>query len=389
MATTMKTTILQPRCLQWARERAGLAISDLADKLRVREDKIFAWEQTGEITLAMAEKLANKTYTPFGYLFLPEPPVETLPIPDFRTVGTEYTPQLSPDLLDTVYDALRRQEWYKNYLISIGEDKLPYVGSFDVSNTIADAAEKIRSIISWDSESRAKQSTWEAALTQQIRLVEDAGILVMRSGIVANNTHRKLSVSEFRGFALTDEYAPVIFINSKDAKAAQIFTLAHELVHIWLGVSGVSNLNQTRPTAHTVEYFCNSVAAELLVPLRDLQAQWTGVHDHYDRISHLTRHFKVSSLVILRRLHDAGYISDEAFNRLYADELAQISIKHQDSSGGDFYITLRARLGDRFVSALVQSTLEGSTLYRDAFRLLGVAKTDTLHELAKKIGVIA
>ena len=105
----MKTT-LQPACLQWARERAGLSTDDLASKLGVSVDKVSAWEVSGDLTLPLAEKLANATHTPLGYLFLPEPPVEKLPVHDFRTVGAQSLSRPNPNLLDTVYDALRRQE---------------------------------------------------------------------------------------------------------------------------------------------------------------------------------------------------------------------------------------------------------------------------------------
>jgi len=382
-------TTFQPTCLRWARERAGLSTDDLASKLGVSQDKVSAWEVSGELTLSLAEKLANATHTPLGYLFLSEPPVENLPIRDFRTVGAEVASRPSPDLLDTIYDALRRQEWYRDYLVASAGEPLEFVGSLKVSEDILMSAERIRSLIAWDAGSRAQASSWEIALSKQIDAVEEIGVLVMRSGIVGNNTHRPLSVSEFRGFALSDEYAPIVFINSRDAKAAQMFTLAHELVHILLGVSGVSNLNRTYPSQDSTERFCNAVAAELLVPLSDLRIQWAGVHTYPDWIARLGRHFKVSSLVILRRLRDAGYIAREKFDKLYNDELAQFTPKLHKTEGGDFYLTLCARLGGRFVSALVESTLEGRTQYRDAFHLLGVAKADTVHTLAQRIGVMA
>ena len=382
-------TTFQPTCLRWARERAGLSTDDLASKLGVSQDKVSAWEVSGELTLSLAEKLANATHTPLGYLFLSEPPVENLPIRDFRTVGAQVASRPSPDLLDTIYDALRRQEWYRDYLVASAGEPLEFVGSLQVSEDILTSAERIRSLIAWDAGSRAQASSWEIALSKQIEAVEEIGVLVMRSGIVGNNTHRPLSVSEFRGFALSDEYAPIVFINSRDAKAAQMFTLAHELVHILLGVSGVSNLNRTYPSQDSTERFCNAVAAELLVPLSDLRIQWAGVHTYPDWIARLTRYFKVSSLVILRRLHDAGYLAREEFDKLYNDELAQFTPKLRKNEGGDFYLTLCARLGGRFVSALVESTLEGRTQYRDAFHLLGVAKADTVHTLAQRIGVMA
>lgn len=382
---SLKTT-LKPSCLRWARERAGLSTSSLARKIGVKEDKVVQWEQHGELSLSHIEKLANATHIPIGFLFLPEPPVEKLPVTDFRTVQTQKIPLPSPDLLDIVNDALRRQDWYRDYLLSSGGEPLTFVKSLVVSTDILGSAKRIRDVIKWNAELRTTASSWEAVLSKRIDNVEDTGVLVMRSGIVGNNTSRRLSVSEFRGFTLSDNYAPLIFINGKDSKAAQIFTLAHELVHVWLGVSGVSNLNQTYSAEIDTERFCNAVAAEILVPLAELQTRWDNAQSASNQVTRLVRHFKVSSLVILRRLLDAGYINRDEFNRLYTDELVQFSQRSSNAGGGDFYLTLRTRLGKRFTSALVESTLGGATLYRDAFHLLGVNNSDKIRKLAKRIG---
>ena len=384
----MKIT-LQPKCLIWARERAGLTTSELAKKLRVKHEKVIEWEKTGEITLALAEKLANVTHIPFGYLFLPEPLVEELPINDFRTVRTQEIARPSVDLLDVVNDALRRQDWYRDYLVANGGEALEFVGSLDLSTDTVEAANRIRRVVAWDSPIITQASNWEEALSRRIDTVEDAGILVMRSGIVGNNTHRPLSVSEFRGFALADSYAPLIFINGRDAKAGQVFTLAHELVHIWLGVSGVTNLNQTYSPNIEIERYCNAVAAELLVPSKEIRELWAKLDQSaVDKIAFAVRHFKVSSLVILRRLHDNNLIPTEEFRRRYTDELTGFVQKEaKGDSGGDFYLTLRARVGKRFASALVESTLEGETSYREAFQLLGTNNPNTFREFASTIGI--
>jgi len=383
----MKTEF-QPQLLRWARERAGFNIPELGQKLGAAPEKVTAWEETGILTLSQAEKLAHVTHTPLGYLFLQEPPNEALPVSDFRTVGTQRIERPSPDLLELVEDCLRRQDWYRDYLIANAEDPLPFVASLEATARVSDAAERIRAVVHWDPALRAQARNWEEALTKQIAAVEQARIMVMRSGIVGNNTHRPLSVGEFRGFALSDSLAPLVFLNGKDSRAAQMFTLAHEIVHIWLGVSGVSNLRQTYAPNDTMERFCNAVAAELLVPLAELRTVWPQVEQKNAGVR-LTRHFKVSSLVILRRLRDANLISEAEFNARYSDELVQFSNAAATSGGGDFYKTLRARLGSRFTSALVESTLEGRTLYRDAFQLLGVSNAETVRKLGEALGVAA
>jgi Zn-dependent peptidase ImmA (M78 family) len=139
---------------------------------------------------------------------------------------------------------------------------LDFVESISLNTNHDIAAKSIRDRVGFQTEIRALASTWETALTLQIEQIEESGVLVMRNGIVGANTHRPLSVEEFRGFALADKYAPLIFLNGADGKAAQMFTLAHELVHIWLGESGISNLSRTYTVAQRVEAFCNSVACK-------------------------------------------------------------------------------------------------------------------------------
>jgi len=371
--------------LIWARDRANLTTSGLAKKVGVKDDTVIEWERTGVISLSQVDKVAAHTHTPVGYLFLPAPPVETLPVNDFRTVGGA-TIQPSPDLLDTVDDAILRQGWYRDYLVRNGAPRLDFVGSAGVDEDPVAVAGRMRAFVGWDT---AKQSarTWEEAFDRLVQAIDNSGVLVMHSGVVGNNTHRPLDVQEFRGFALSDEYSPLIFVNYRDAKAAQMFTVAHELVHIWLGASGVSNLTQTRASDHQeVERFCNRVAAEFLVPQPELAAQWQLVQPFRDYVIRLCRYFKVSSLVIIRRLRDLEYIAESDFVRAYADALTQFTKPMTEKGGGgNFYLTVRSRLGRRFISAIVASTLQGDTPFREAFRLLGVNNSDGIHKLASLI----
>lgn len=386
---------VQAANLRWARERIGLSTKLLAQKMGVKEDKVDSWEESGELTLAQAETLATITHTPFGYLFLTEPPADELPIADFRIPHLDERWKPSTNLLDVVYDAMQVQDWYKEYLIGAGAQPLTFVGSITVSQDRSlqiDAANLIRDAVGWGANLGLEKLSRENALSRRIEAVEDAGILVMRTGIVSTNTHRPLSVSEFRGFALSDDYAPLVFINGKDADAAKLFTLAHELVHIALGISGVSNLNKTYSPDIEMERFCNAVAAEILVPLSALRRLNRETQSATELIGRASRDFKVSSLVIIRRMRDAGILTEEEFQQSYTDELGQIVQRNSnqgDSNGGNFYATTRARFGTRFLSALMAETLEGRTSYRDALRILGIKKPETLRKLASEIGVLS
>lgn len=383
---------LQPEVLQWARLRAGLDEAALGKKLGITKDpadRVGQWERNGQITFKRAEKLAEKTHVPFGYLFLSEPLVERLPVADFRSVGSTGEEQPpSPELLDVLYDAMRKQSWYRDYLIEAGETQLKFIGAARIEDDPAALAERIRREFLLGTELRTEASSWEVALTLIFEALEEQGILVLRSGVANGNPHRPLAVGEFRGFALSDPYAPVVFINSKDSAAAQMFTVVHEVAHLWLGLSGVSNPEPVEQPTKRVELFCNAVAAELLVPQAELRRLYPEADRTDDPIARLGRHFKVSSLVILRRMFDLSIINWETYRNLYCAEEDKFRArleKQREKGGGNPYATMQVRAGKRFAHSLIGSTLEGRTPYREAFSLLGVKKTATFHELARKL----
>ena len=374
---------VKPELLRWACERSRQTTSSLARKF----PKLELWER-GEVnpTLKQLESFAKATRLPVGYLFLPEPPVETVPIPDFRTIGNEYLDHPSPDLLDTIYICQQRQEWYHDFARSVGEEPLSFVGSADSTSDIVTVAATIRHSLKFDIEERRRLPTWTDALRRFVEQADDFGVMVMVSGVVGSNNRRKLDPEEFRGFALADEFAPLVFINGADTKSAQMFTLAHELAHLWLGESALSDVGPVSSPSHHVEKWCNQVAAELLVPLSVIRKEYGQSDELDDEVSRLARLFKVSTLVILRRIHDVGGISHEVLWDAFFAELERLRAIPK-GSGGNFYWTQAARVGKRFARALVISTLEGQTLHRDAFRLLGLSKLATFHELGHSLGV--
>jgi len=382
-AVTMRVEV-KPALLRWARKRAGLALDDLAGRF----PRLADWErEEARPTLKQLEQFANATHTPVGYLFLPEPPVERIPIPDFRTTGNRRIEHPSPDLLDTVYLCEQRQEWYRDFVRSQGDAPLAFVGSATLSSDVETTAATIRTALAFELDERRQMPTWTEALRRFIEQADTLGVLVMVNGVVANNNYRRLDPDEFRGFALADGLAPLVFINGADTKAAQMFTLAHELAHIWLGQSALSDVGPVTVPTHDVERWCNQVAAELLVPLAAIRGEYQRGDDLRGALDRLARRFKVSTLVILRRIHDAGGLTRDQLWRAYQQELERLQAIPK-GSGGDFYLTQAARVGKRFARALVASTLEGQTLHRDAFRLLGFSKLATFHELGHSLGLV-
>ena len=377
---------IKPELLRWAMERSGVDSAVLYSRF----SKLGAWlDCSAKPTLKQAEAFARATHTPFGFLLLPMPPEEPLPIPDFRTVANNRIARPSANLLDTIYRCQQRQYWYREYLLNHGEPARAFVGSLSLECSVNDCADLIRKAIGFDVEKRMNLSSWEQALSEFIDLAERAGVLVMRSGIVDNHTRRILDVEEFRGFALADSLAPLIFINGADAKSAQMFTLAHELAHIWLGETALSDADMARPGTQATEAWCNQVAAEILAPTHYLRRELRP-GEHIDAsLARLTRTFKVSTLVILRRLFDIGQIERNVFFALYSQELDRLKhLQQKRGTGGDFYRSQPGKLSPTFARALISSAVEGRTSFRDAMRMLGVRKTSTFRQLGRQLQVL-
>lgn len=376
---------VKPNLLKWAIDRAEMSIPMLAKKF----PKIEEWiEGKSHPTLKQLEMFANTVHVAIGFLFLQEPPEETLPIPDFRTIKNQKLYKPSPNLLDTIYLCQQRQDWYRDYAMAYSLNKIDFIGKFTVKDDPVEVAKIIRSKLNISVEKRKNIATWADALNHLITAIEEAGILVMSSSIVGSNSRRKLSVDEFRGFTLADSYAPLIFLNAADSKAAQMFTLAHELAHLWLGESGITDTEALRiPDIHS-ERWCNNVAAELLMPISETKQEFQKDISVEDQIQSLAKIFKVSSLVVVRRLFDAGFITEAELRELYLQEMKKIRSIKQKSDGGDFYRTIRTRTGKLFARAVLSSAFEGFTLFQDAFRMLGIRKTKTFFEAARKFGVI-
>jgi Zn-dependent peptidase ImmA (M78 family) len=219
------------------------------------------------------------------------------------------------------------------------------------------------------------------------RKIEQVGILVVVSSIVGNNTRRKLDPNEFRGFVLVDEYAPLVFVNGADGKAAQMFTLAHELAHVWLGSSAAFDLRELQPSDDRTEQMCNRVAAEFLVPAEELRAFWPFIGLGTDRYQRIARRFKISEIVAARRALDLRLITRPQFFDFYqAYEDRERRMSGQESESGDFYATQNLRVGRRFGQAVARAAKEGRLLYAEAFQLTGL-HGKTFDRYAESLGL--
>lgn len=375
---------INPELIRWAIDRSGRSLEMLARYL----PQIGRWE-SGEAqpTLKQLETLARKTWTPLGYFFLTEPPEEKLPVPDFRTARDGPVRRPSPSLMDTLHTMQRRQAWMRDYLVEMGHERLSFVGSAKISENIESVAKDIRRKLGMSDGWAGRISSWTDALRVLREAAESVGVLVVINGVVGNDTHRKLDPEEFRGFVLADDYAPLVFINGADARSAQMFTLAHELAHLWIGEGGIFDLPEMQSGGDQRERFCNRVAAEFLVPAAELRRFWPNANREAEPFLAIAREFKVSPIVAARRALDLGLIDQPRFFEFYrayqTDERRKAA---KAKGGGDFYNNQNVRLGKRFARAVMLAAKEGRLLYREAYSLTGLQGA-TFDKYAKELNI--
>ena len=376
--------------LAWARRRSGLSTEQLADKNKpIKPARLSAWEDVhggDRPTFKQATRLAEVLDVPFGYLFLTDPPDEDLPLLDLRTKQDPAFLHPSPNFLEVAYDALRKQEWYRGYLLEQDASEIPFIGRFDESEDVNVVAEDIRQTLGIDDDLRSGAKDNDDYFRRLVRGCESVGIVVLRNSVVGNDTHRPLNPDEFQGFAEADTLAPVVFVNQKDYLAAQIFTLMHEIAHLWIGVSGVSDADYLNPsaTADAVhQKKADQIAAEVLVPAQEFSARWDQELDKSIPLDRLRRHYKVSVFVLLRRAYDLEKITRDEFIAEYDSQWAQIKPK-RGGGGGEYLAMIKARNSNAVTTAVLHSVLSGSLAPIEGAILLNVrpAKLYTLYNMA-------
>ncbi|MBM6588819.1 ImmA/IrrE family metallo-endopeptidase [Brevibacterium sp. RIT 803] len=338
------------------------------------------------------QTFAKWTRVPFGKLFLAKPPEEALSLPDFRTVNNR-APEPSADLIDTIRWVEVRRDWYVDYLRRHHEDPVEWVGSVKVGQSPRSVADQIRNTLGLKPAIAEGYKKIQDAINSISQAIENVGGLVLSSGVVAGNNRRPLDTEDFRGFSVSERWAPLIFVNGADTKNGQVFTLAHELAHLFSGTSGVSNPDYTDQTAGRTESWCNRVAAELLVPKE--AHQWERFDGQVPRgtLDTLSRQFNVSTVMILVRLKAFDCVTKESFEKQFGPEvrrarkLAREAKLSGKSGGGNWYSNQAIRLGKTIARSLAVDTYEGGTTYGEALRIAGTRRPETFNELARTVGV--
>ncbi|MGK4260270.1 ImmA/IrrE family metallo-endopeptidase [Parabacteroides johnsonii] len=361
MATLDRVNINADRYC-WAIQRAGLAVDEYLEQ----HPKVALWiEGTKMPTVKQLEEFARNVNVPFGFLFLDNTPHEEVPIPMFRGEAGRYE-HFDLNVYDTVNAIQQRQDWLEDYLVENEIDTCSFVNSADLQTPIAEAVSKLRSILALESRWALGLANINMAISKLTESLESAGVFIAYNGVVGNNTHRVLKVSECRGFALVNNVAPYVFVNSGDAPAAQMFTLIHETAHLMLGVSAGHANDGTDKLCHdAVERWCDNVAAEFLVPAVELLTMWNG------NIKIAAKKFKVSELVVARRAHDLGLISGNEY-RDFWHEYSSRPYSKKNSSGGSFYRTSVKRVGRLFAMHVKNAVVNRQLSYTDAYKLTGL-----------------
>lgn len=341
-------------------------------------------------TFNQIENLSKKSNIPLGYFFLQSPPEEKLELLEYRTINSAELTNPSRDLIETINSMEDVQDWMRNYREDLGYEPLAFVGSLEGATDVMTATQAIRDYIGLSYDWHKQFNDSRTAFNYIRRLLEKCGIIIMMNGIVGNNTHRALDIKEFRGFAMIDKWAPLIFINATDSQGGRLFSLLHEMTHIWLGENDLYNLRyQTDGNIRSIEVICNSIAGEILVPNQIFLDRWTEmikISSIEDSISGLANIFHCSEIVIARKALDNKIIHQQTYNQI--SQKAEDDYNKAKSSrqqGGDYYRNMSSRLDGCFVRALCESINMGRTSYTEAYRLTNTNRK-TFSNVAQSLG---
>lgn len=368
---------ITPSVLEWAIKRAGVS----AESIHKKAEQWVSGK--ARPTFKQAVDIAKTLQIPFGYLWLKEPPKEQEIIPDLRTIGNGGLAQIPLELKTVVNDVKQKQEWFKEYAKTNGILKCEAIGRFKGSDDTQEIADDVTARLEIQ-DLVGSGCDKDQMLKNLIEKIEKLGILVMRNSILRGNTKKKLNLDTFRGFAIFDEFAPLIFINTNDSKAGQIFTLMHEVAHLWIGQSGISD-SDIREN-NKIELACNEIAAKILMPKTKIQKAFREFDD--DRwLECIADRFSVSTLAVLNRLRSLSLLALRRYQELYNAELERLSRipKTRPSGAPPPEVMVRVRNGYLFTFVVTSSVLSGDETYTNGASLLGFKNTDLINKVAKEI----
>lgn len=380
---------INPAVLRWAREQAGLSLEEAARRAGVADTKkqtgaerLEEWE-VGEAIPPRAQvaKLAKAYYRPVLTFYMRTPPAQAEPIHDFRTVADHPVDENGNVLAALVRRMRARQQEVIELLTEEAEgvQPLPFVGRFAERASPKVVAADIREVLDFDFEDQRVLRDRDSLFRVLRRKAEEVGIFVLLQGDLGSY-HTAIEPEEFRGIALADPIAPFIVINNNDAKAAHTFTLLHELAHIWVGATGVSNLSPFSGGGEdrNLEAFCNLVATEFLMPQDVFLEAWGEVQGQglREAVEGLAAEFSISRAAAANRLWKMNLIADDDWWGLYQSYQAEWRrhrqrLKERDGGPG-YHLTKRSQLGSALIRTVLGAVDAGAITYTRASRILGV-----------------
>ncbi len=378
---------IQPEIINWALSQTQE--EKLGDKLM---NHITQWlNGTKTPTFNQIEEFSKKANIPLGYFFLQTPPVEQIELLEYRTVDSIQFANPSRNLIDTIHEMERVQDWMTEYRQELGFDVLPVVGSVSGVKDVSVIVNRIREDLELEDTWYEKCKDPRDAFNYIREKLEECGVIVMMSGVVGKNTHRALDVNEFRAFAMVNEWAPLIFINTADSNGAKLFSLLHEVAHIWIGEDDLFNDRRNRvASVSATEVMCNAVAGELIVPKSIFLNKWSTSDidmDVYATITELAKYFRCGEVVIARKAMDCKKIKQDVYHQVVQtaiDNYNQMK-ENKESTGGNYYNTMGSRLDGCFVRALCESINMGRTSYTEAYRLTNTSHK-TFSDVVQRLG---
>lgn len=359
---------ITPKVLKWARESARMSLEIAGAKVSVSTEKLSAWEK-GETqpTIKQAEALAKTYRRPFALFFLPEIPGDFQPLQDFRRKASK---PLSTASIFIIREIQQKQAWISDIYKDDNYQPLPFVGKFSVHDNPQQVAENILDTLQIDPQNYLADNP----IKEWIDKAESNGIFISKTSFI--HSRLKLDSEEIQGFTIADQYAPFVFINSDDWNAPQLFTLVHELAHVWIAESGISNEVEPelkhKDKLHPIELFCSEVAANALMPTVVMNCLEMSVFDSSKNVFKTSKKLGVSSFAFLVRAFNLALISLDRYRKLKkeADTEFQAFVQREEErkakqkkrEGGPKYYLLLLNKNSRLFTQTVLDAFKGGSI---------------------------
>lgn len=362
-------TFITSEVLKWARKSAKITVENAAKKVAVSPERYLTWEDGSDFpTIRQAKVLAKCFRRPFSLFFLPEIPKDFHPLQDYRRDNAK---ELDTASLFIIRDIQEKQHWISELFEEIGEETLPFVGKYSINDHPEDVAKDLLATLKINPNAYKK-----AAITEWIDKAERAGIFISRASFL----HSKLVLDRdlIQGFAIANNYAPFVFVNSKDWSAPQLFTLVHELAHIWIAKSGISNdiaidfTDQPKSKFDPVELFCNQVAANALMPREIITQLGKNTFESNHTVIKQAKELGVSSFALCIRALNLKLISQSKYKHLKQEAQNELEMflerekikkeKQREQKGGPDAYLLRLNKNSKLFTRIVIDSFNNGSL---------------------------